>query len=289
MRAHGLVMALWIAAPAVASADCIHSAFEQELDQLLDEAEAEYPHGGEGRFMAVSQQLLTELACMDELVSSQFSARVHRVLGLRARVAEGSDDIARMSFAASRRIDPTYTWPADVIGPEEPERILYLSVPPGMVVFEEAPRPREGTVFFDGEETLSRPSNVPTLYQRFDGQMRIIETAWLSPGQSLPGYAMKREVVEPEQERGGASPLRTVGTVLSSSLVGAGTAMVFIGSWDKGRVCLGLDSEGCQLAARERVLLGSALVGVGVGGLAGSQLLVGAAPGRPTVGLRGVW
>ncbi|MFT4627428.1 MAG: hypothetical protein ACI8PZ_006112 [Myxococcota bacterium] len=279
MRAHWMATALVVAtlAPGVALADCIHSAFEQDLDQLMAEAETEYPKLGDGRFEALTDQLLEELACLDEAASPQFASRVHRVLGLRARVVDGDDDTARAAFASSRRLDESYSWPEDVIGPRDPERAMYLAVPPEMVVFTEVARPRDGHVLFDGTETLQRPSNVPTYFQRFDAERRVVESRWLHPSDPTPAYPFVRETVAVQVDDK-PPVLRVVGTGVSAALIGAGASLLAIGAWDKNNICVTVGADECVLSAKERVVTGGILLGVGVGGFAGSQFLFSAGP-----------
>ncbi len=269
------------------SVDCIHSAFEDEVNDMLADAEGQYRDRADGEFGRTTDGILEELRCLDEPVSTPFSARMHRVLGLRAR-ADQAEELSLAAFAAARLLDPEYTFPSDVLGERDPERVAYDGAPASMVVTVTVPQPKDGVVWFDGKQTRERPANAPTYYQRFDIEDRIVESAWLGPSDAVPPYPAVPDHV-PEEVESQKKTAKIIGTALSAGLLGGGAGMVAIGTWDPGNICIAVTQKECDLAAKERVLFGGVMAGIGVGGLVGSQFLFAASPGRATLRLTGRW
>ena len=262
------VLGLWsLLFSTSAHAACVHTAYLSEIEDLADKAEQEYPAMDAGSFVEVSGKLLQSVECLEEPMRPETAARVHRIVALRARVAEGNIDAARMAFAASRKLDDRYTFPKDMIGPRDPENIDYTAIPTSMRVTEEVRRPIEGNIRFDGQPGRERPVNWPTIYQRFEAGGSLAESKYLWPGDKLPGYQAVPEGTLDVEEVIFDKVLPAATAGLSAAALGMGIALISTGTWDKNRICLP-DEDQCILQAKERLTTGYIIGAAGLGGFA---------------------
>lgn len=263
----------FLAMDAIAADVCYHSIYTDELGEMLDKAEAEYPKWEAGQFVDLSLQVQKAIPCLDEKISPDLAARVHRVMGLRARIVDTDIDKARMAFAASRTLDPKYQFPTDFIAAGDPEHGDFSAIPLALDITTHAPRPQEGSLRFDGKQSLDRPVTFATIFQRLDGKGKIVESKYLWPGETLPAY-FTPETGETVVADDPHKVLRyTLGGV-SAGLLGAGITLIGNGAWDQGHTCTGDSHSACVLQSRDRVVAGSGLTVLGLAGFAGAGVLL---------------
>lgn len=289
MRAALLSAVLFLPFPAQAAPEavCYYSAFVAELAELVDQAEAEYPKWDAGRFVELSEEIEDTIPCLEDKMTTDIAARVHRVMGLRARIVDGDTDRARLAFAASRALAPKYTFPEDIVAPGDPELIDYSAVPVALEITERSPRPKEGNLRFDGRQTLERPITFATIFQHIDDNGMVLETVYLWPGEPLPSYFTTDTGVQTSEADPNRFKKYLVGG-LSAGMAGAGITLIGNGAWDKDHTCIGeAEDSACVLQARDRVIGGAILTAVGVGGFVGLGFMVdGQARG---VSVSGTW
>jgi len=262
-----------------AAKECIHSAFLDDISALITESETEYPKFEAGAFPEVSFRVVDEIVCLEGLADPLFVARAHRVLALRARVVDRDDVRARQGFAAARRLDPNYVMPTQMVAIRDPERAEYLAIPVEMITTTTVHQPTEASVWFDGEQTRERPSNVPTLMQLTNQAGQVVESHYLWPSDPTPAYLKVSTAVSVSQAREG-KPAKVAFVATSAGIAGAGAALLLGGSLDKGSVCASLNSDECVGAANRRVLAGAVLSGVGLVGVTTGAVLLDVGPAR---------
>ena len=188
----GMVLAglLSLSSPAQADTDCEVSLSPSTLDDRAETAEYTYGRMEVEDFTRQVDALLVALECMDSMLTSPTIARIHRLVALRAFVS-GDSDSARQAFAASRMIDPRYRFPPTIVpdDPNYPEWDLLEAVPLAMVRHITVAAPENGTLYFDGTETLERPISWSTVLQIVDQNGFPTVTEYLTPQAALPPEA----------------------------------------------------------------------------------------------------
>ena len=151
----------------------------------LGSAETAFAALDETAFDASMTRAAMDLPCLDAVVDSSLAGRYHRLVGLRLYVRR-QEESARLSFAAARAVDPDGIIPSAMLPLGHEARALAESaVTPGATV--PAPRPRRGTLVFDGSTKNARPVDRPTLVQLQIGDT-VEASAYVAPGQALPFY-----------------------------------------------------------------------------------------------------
>ncbi|MBN2799845.1 MAG: hypothetical protein JXX28_11930 [Deltaproteobacteria bacterium] len=268
---------------------CYHSAYAADLEELLEKAEVEYPKWESGQFIEISKQVQDMVPCLEEKLRPDLAARIHRVMGLRVRIVDNDVDRARMAFAASRKLTPKYRFPEDMVASGDPEHADYSAIPVALDITAHAMRPSEGTLRFDGRQTLDRPATFATIFQHIDDKGQVLETSYLWPGDPTPAYFSP----ETGEELSGVDPNRGKRYVLagvSAGLVGAGVTLIGNGGWDQGHTCVGDASDSaCVLQARDRVVGGTVLTVVGLAGFIGTGVLLDSQGSPAGLSLSGTW
>lgn len=125
-------------------------------------------------------------ACLDAPITPALAVRLHATEGLVAFVA-GDTDTAATAFAAARRINPAWVPDPALVPKGHPIRALALRVDPATLGTERVAAPASGTLDFDGEPGLDRPSGTPTVAQWVvDGT--VVSGAYVWPDAPLPPY-----------------------------------------------------------------------------------------------------
>ncbi|MBT3219912.1 MAG: hypothetical protein HN348_12555 [Proteobacteria bacterium] len=277
MTRYSFVVLATLFLPKTVLAVCTSNAFESEIQDLIAEAEAEYPKMDAGDFEPASRELLKTLECLEDVLQPQTAAAIHRIMGLRAKVVDDDTGKARITFAAARRLDPQYTFPEEILGPSDPELINdYNAVPTNSFATENLRPPLDGKISMDGKGGDNRIVNWPTIYQLVDKKGIVEETFYLTPELRTPYYnAIPEGTLEMDElllDR--VIPAITAGG--SAALVGAGVSLIAMGAWDKKNICEVLEDDNCTKGAKERQIMGVVVTAIGLGGfgLTGAILAV---------------
>lgn len=250
------------------------------LRTALDAAIQEYPKFNDGDFRTEAATFMDTLPCLSEPVTKDLAARIHRLVGLRARIEDGTDQRARLAFAAARAADPTYDLPSWLAGPLDPERAEYVAIPLDLISKVEARQPTDGTVTFDGLTDRQRPANVPTLFQRTSGT-RVTDTEYLWPKDPTPDYPMV-----PIYEERPPGPARLIVSGASAAAAGAGGTLIALAGWDIANICPKDPRDVCRLQARDRIIGGTVMAVTGTAGFLVGQYFLDVGPNNVTVGMR---
>lgn len=169
------------ACPAPVGTDAVQGA--------LDTAELAFANLDVTAFDGATDAALGLLPCVSEPMSRQLAASVHRFVGLR-RFVDRDLDAARSSFAAARSIEPGFAFASSFVPDDNPVRVEYAAIDPATGAGAEAPPVDGGYLLFDGSIGTTRPTSFPTIVQVMNGDGTVSQTAYLSPGQALPTYAI---------------------------------------------------------------------------------------------------
>lgn len=172
-------------------ADCPQSAASTDLSATVAEAEATIAQLDIVAFKAATDRIDALLPCLEDPVTRNVAASVHRFKGIRA-FADRDLANAEVMFRAGRALEPGYVFPDDLIPPGNPIRTAYEEVAYGEPRFETLPTPDAGGyIQLDGRTTNQRPLTWATLYQRFDGSGALADTEYLLPSAPVPTYPVQ--------------------------------------------------------------------------------------------------
>lgn len=193
-------------------AACTYTSTLVELRAALDEAELAFRRVEVEGFRVAMDRSAPLLECLVEVLPEEDAARYHRLQGLRADMVR-DESRGEQAFAAARRLDPDYRLPENVVPPEHPLRRSYAAMPLDALVYSPLPTPRRGSVLVDGQVSLERPANIPTVVQWEREQGHVGWSGYLWPGETETGYPIK-------------SPERIGRTLLASTVAAALTSGV---------------------------------------------------------------
>ncbi len=179
-------LSLLLASPR-ADAGCEPPVPATEIVALVEQAEASVGRDAV-RFGAAAERIASDLPCIEDRIDSGLAARIHRVQGLQAFVA-GSGQAAVIAFAASRRLEPGYRFPASVFPGAHPVPGLWERAAEQSWEVRPVSVPAGSLLFFDGVVSDERPSSAPTILQHRDASGVIATTAYLWPDDDLPALA----------------------------------------------------------------------------------------------------
>ncbi len=175
---------------AVASAEdssCPELTLGNDLQAAASQAELAFEATKVDEFLGATDDLVRLVPCMLEPVEPAMAAHVHRMMGLRSFVQRNQDQ-ARQAFAASRVLEPEFTWPEELIPWGHPLLAIYAALDTEAAAFETPPAPEAGWVYMDGRPSEPRPLEWPTIMQVSDGEGAIQLSSYLWPSQPLPDY-----------------------------------------------------------------------------------------------------
>lgn len=211
---------LLVAAALAAPEDCAAPATASSVSEALEASEALFATMDVEGFVARTNELESLLPCVDVPLESPTVARVHRVLGIRAFV-ERDADLSVRAFAAARRLEPEYRFAATLVPESHPLRVDYTAMDPASSPVEIAPEPLEGRVSFDGLDTRERPTELPSLLQRFDRAGAVVVTDYLLPGDPLPSWPARvppHPLKRPLLVGTGAGAVATLGLLVGAAV-----------------------------------------------------------------------
>lgn len=246
------------------------------------------------------------------MLSPSDTAAVHRALALAALLSEAprSIDTARLHFAASRKVEPDWRFPAALV-PDDPsykEWDHLSAVPTSMTKQAPIPAPETGRLYFEGEPAVAggqqdghklvlRETAFPTLVQHVDDEGRVQHTRMMAPGQYIdgyPGHDWHPPEPSPERQRWTATE-KGIG-ISSLVLFGAGTGLLinaygldYKHCWEEGSEVRTCPTEYFEDVLTPRWVAGWTLAGVGAAGMATTGIMVGVRSTGATITLQGRW
>lgn len=189
VRTLALLTLLFAAAavPRSAAAECTSRVSVDMVAFDLGRVESSW-NNDEDAVRRATDSVRAAIPCLGEPLTPAVAARIHRAMGLRAWLDRKDPGTvpARLWFAAARNVEPDYSFPPDLVAPEDPERREYIAVPVGDGRTTEVKSTKETSAHFDGIRTSRRPEEWPTLYQLLDANERLLTTAYLMPGEEIP-------------------------------------------------------------------------------------------------------
>ena len=209
------VVVVWmgLASSLAAHGQCESSVSTTAVESVLTEATTALASLDVGVFKQKVDEAEAQLRCVDEAVSPQLAAELHRLVGIRA--FGNRDPIAERAFAAARYIEPNYEFSQSLIPERNPVRIEYDRAPWHDRATTGIERPASGALYVDGTPSTERPISWPAVIQWVDDSEDVRFTDYLLPGQPLPEYPLWVAPVTPD---------RKPPTVLVVSSVAAGLA-----------------------------------------------------------------
>ncbi|MFT5587615.1 MAG: hypothetical protein ACI9VR_005228 [Cognaticolwellia sp.] len=179
-----LLTLLTLVNPALA-VDCPAETDQTVVREHLAAAEQAFAERDREAVLQHSDQARASLECLNESMTPEFAAEVHRVEGLRAFMSKDME-LAQSSLVSAKLADPDYTLPLELAPEGHRLRELYGADEAPYAATEPVPAP-EGVLSFDGQVSLQRPSARPTVMQVQQGGE--VNTQVVVPGQALPDYA----------------------------------------------------------------------------------------------------
>ncbi len=223
MRTLICLVGLVALAPATASAD--HSSCPSTdwgVSTLALEVEQAYIAGDLGDLLAALYEVQDAVDCLEEPVSRETAASVHRAVALAASWQEDWD-LADRAWQAAIAAEPGWE-PQGELAP--PGGRLAASIERAR----SAPAPRPAmlrapsslALRLDGAPAWQRQEGLPVMLQLIDSDGRPVENHYLTPGATLPPTVHARSSADKSgsSERRASSPSRKTPILLT---VGAGT------------------------------------------------------------------
>jgi hypothetical protein len=197
------------------AADCGFEATEQELHTTMDAAEAAYAELDAGAFRIANDELRLAFPCIDTPVSPATAARVARIRAL-ALSTSGDAAGAEQALLAAKELDPTYTFPVELLPDGHALRTTYERLAMGEALRTRLEKPRGVTLLVDGQEDLWLPTHRPAVFQvEQDGHIRDTQLLW--PGDPPPDYPKV--------------PVTRNRLLLTAAGLGAGAVALYGGAW----------------------------------------------------------
>lgn len=179
------MLPLWMAR--ALAADCLAPSVAADISARLDAAEAGYIALDETRFVDSLDDAALVLPCVTDTITRDQSARYHRFEGLRLYTV-GDKRTATLALRASRVIEPRYRFDDALLPKEHELRREYDALPLAEGTVATVARPKRGSLRFDGTATQARPTERATIFQLLDAEGKVLDTAYVYPGQPLPRY-----------------------------------------------------------------------------------------------------
>jgi hypothetical protein len=312
-----LLLALHAQAAVAAPEGCVAPAPRADVLRALDALEAAYGELHLDEVAAQQARLLTALSCLGVILTPAEVARLHRGQALAA-LAAGQTDEARLRFAASRKLEPSYRFPPELV-PDDPayrEWEIFRSVPLSVSMLGSTPAPTEGRLLLDGEparpageldgvDQVAREVGLPLFVQVLDDADAPVVSAYLEANTRLPRYPGRDQVgaaarVAPQvvvERRWRPGDWVLFGTSTAALL--GGTA-VLVSTYQADRdYCRDEDGaltteKGCTVDYYNTYIAtgkigGWSLIGVGLVGISGTALRVGLRDGGAALSVSGSW
>lgn len=220
-----MVWTLWLVGAAFA---CDGDRTLGTLLAHLDQADVAFGRDEVG-FRSATDATLAGVVCLEEAATPSLAARAHRTLGLRHYV-DGDLDAARRAFAAARRLDPEFTFPAAWAPDGHPLRAAYgeIDQAAGTVVKLES-RPG-GRWLADGRLDGVRVAEWPAWLQGVGDDGRVLAAEYsLEARTAAPGATLAEAPASPplpaaaaaSRAEGAVPRTLTVASIATAVLAGA--------------------------------------------------------------------
>jgi hypothetical protein len=137
------------------------------------------------------------IPCLNEHIIPSLAATYHRFYGLRAFGQR--DTMAEKAFAAARYLEPGYEFSHSLLPEGNPIRNAFENVSFEDRAVDALEPAAGGSIYIDGNRSLKRPNEWPTLVQWVEsGDIRFSE--YLLPGTPFPTYTLASDVVIPARD-----------------------------------------------------------------------------------------
>ena len=309
---------LWMGSVAAAAppAGCSTVTTRAQVLQHIEVIYTEYGNLETASVVAADRALAAAIPCLGMVLTPQEVAALHRARALAAIAAE-DHETAKFRFTASRKLEPTYRFPPEVVpeGPTYVEWDLFSAVPLNVMKRAPVPDTTVGILRFDGEDAseagrvadrrlVGREVALPLFFQHLDDSGRPTVSAYVAPNAPLPAYPgsdwtappEERVVVKETRARLNGGDWAILGT--STALVVGGGVFVGIGTYNQLSYCRqsSVYFDDCQQQSgywtqnvRNRWITGYSLMGAGALGFGWAGLRIYTRPDHTTVALSGSW
>lgn len=187
---------IWLAPAAHASCDTTTKA--RDIAAHIADAEDAYGNLDEAAFSAAAEEVSESMPCVVDTLLPPLAADLHRLQAL-ASFFDGDRTNTVLSFLSVRAIQPGYQLP-EKFGP---------SGHPLRDAFEEAttyasgevlpiPAPESGWILIDGKRAQHSPTDRPFLFQRFNGDAKVVDTKYVYVGAPVPDYPVDDSAPPPD-------------------------------------------------------------------------------------------
>jgi len=236
--------------PIAAAADCGFAATETELHATMEAAEQAYAELDVDAFRRANDELRLAFPCVDTPVEPSTAARLARVRAL-ALSTSGDDDAALLALTAAKELDPSYTFPTELLPDGHAIRIRYDGIQPSSQLGAKLPKPKGVTVLIDGTPQVTRPTHRPVVFQ-VEREGSVQDTRLLWPGDPAPDYPKV--------------PVTRNRLLLTAAGLAAGSAALYGGAWaSRGALDSAEGEEALQGVQRRTNLLTGLSLGLAVG------------------------
>lgn len=167
--------------------ECLRASLTSDLREPLQEAEAAFADFDDSGFDDALDRAALLLPCLEAPVPRDLAAHYHRLQGVRLYVS-GREDAGMASLAAGRVLEPEYAFPDALFPPEHALRYRYEQLPTAPGATTRAPRPRQGRLLLDGEDTLDRGVRQAVIAQLVDPEGSVLLSRYIAGDQLLPEY-----------------------------------------------------------------------------------------------------
>lgn len=177
-----------VTSPPALAQDCATPSSAAVLALDLGRLERAYDGMDPTTVQAVARDVRGYLPCLAEPVDRALAGRLHRAFGLQAWLDRNTAGVtpARLFFAAARDVDSDYTFPPDLVGPDDPEQREYIAFALGAGRREKVTIPSGWEFRVDGRPDAERPLDWPTLVQWLDADGRLVLSRYLLPADPTP-------------------------------------------------------------------------------------------------------
>jgi hypothetical protein len=187
---HSLFICLaWLGlrSPIARAGDCPTSHSTGQISARLQAAESALKALDGDGFSLAMEEVAIMLPCLSATPSPDLSAQLHRMRGLELYSAR-KEDAARHAIRAAKVLRPDFNFPDGFFPEGHALPDFWAAVPIDAPAHTSAPVPRDAAVSFDGLQTLDRPSDRATIFQRQSLSGAVQTTQYLMPKDPLPSY-----------------------------------------------------------------------------------------------------
>lgn len=176
-----------------ALAQCEEPTTTAELYDVIDQSHLEFSGLEVDAFRRSTERIREIVPCLSDTVPRYLAAELHRLFGLQA-AAVGDRTLMEQAFTAARNLEPEYKFPEAMVPPNSPVMEEYQRIREGSEERESVREPKHGYLRFDGRPGTTRPVNSPTVVQVVHRSGRVLQTAYVLPGEPMPAYEARHRL-----------------------------------------------------------------------------------------------